>query len=240
MDPDALSITALFARIAEAARSARSDDAVPWTAIRRLCDRPTREVVELAARCCRSDERRLRLVGTDVLADLVERRDAPDAATCDAILMPLLADADPDVVAAALNAIVTLDAGDNQAIAALAGHPAPQVRVAVAACLATFEDPDTSDALIALSRDVDPEVRRHAVNGLGAGAEPDSEAIRQALADRVTDPDRDTAEEAIWGLVIRGDPRGAIALDAALVRGEPSETIQDAALHRRDGRPPIG
>jgi HEAT repeat protein len=235
MDPDALSTTALLARIAEAACSAPSDDTVPWSAIRRLCDRPTREIVAVAARCCQSPERRLRLVGTDILADLVDRRDPPDASACDAILMPLLADADPAVVAAAVDAMTTLDAGDNQAIAALAGHPAREVRVAVASCLATFEDPDTSDALIVLSRDVDPEVRRHAVNGLGAGAEPDSEAIRQALAERVSDPDRDTAEEAIWGLVIRGDPRGEIALDAALARGDTSETLQDAALHRRDG-----
>lgn len=239
MDADAVSISTLFARIAEAASSASSDDAVPWTAIRRLCDRPTREVVEIARRCCQAPERRVRLVGTDILADLVDRPDVPDASACDAILMPLLADSDPDVVAAALDAIVTLDAGDNQAIAALAGHPARVVRVAVASCLASFEDPETSDALIALSRDVDPEVRRHAVNGLGAGPEPDSEAIRQALFERVTDPDRDTAEEAIWGLVIRGDPRGELALDAALARGDASETIQDTALHRRDGRPPV-
>ena len=171
MDADALSTTTLFARIAEAACSAASDDAVPWTAIRRLCDRPTGEVVEVAERCCRSPERRLRLVGADVLADLVDRDDRPEAAACDAILMPLLRDADPDVIAAALDAIVTLDAGDNLAIAALAGHPARVVRAAVASCLATFEDPETSDALIALSRDADPEVRRHAVNGLGAGPE---------------------------------------------------------------------
>lgn len=239
MDADAFSTTTLFARIAEVARSAASDDAMPWTAIRGLCDRPTGDVVEAARRCCHSPERRLRLVGTDILAELVERSDRPDATACDAILMPLLGDADPGVVAAAIDAIVTLDAGDNQAIAALAGHPAREVRVAVAWCLASFEDPDTSDALIVLSRDADPEVRRHAVNGLGAGAEPDSEAIRQALLERVTDPDRDTAEEAIWGLVIRGDPRGEIALDAALARGDASDTIQDAALHRRDGRPPV-
>jgi len=237
MDADALSTTTLFASIADAARAAPSDDAVPWRAIRRLCDRPTREIVAVAARCCRSPERRLRLVGTDILADLVDRRDAPDAAACDAILMPLLADADPDVIAAAIDAIVTLDVGDNVAIAALAGHPAREVRVAVAACLATFEDPETFDALIALSRDADPDVRRHAVNGLGAQPEPDSEAIRVALAERVTDTERDIAEDAIWGLVIRGDPRGNAALDAALARGDTSETLQDAALHRRDGRP---
>lgn len=239
MDADAPSTTTLFTRIAETACAAPSDDAIPWTAIRRLCDRPTREVVEAAGRCCQSPDRRLRLVGTDVLADLVDRDDRPDATAFDAILMPLLQDADPGVIGAAIDAIVTLDAGDNLAIAALAGHPDRGVRVAVASCLATFEDPDTSDALIALSRDTDPEVRRHAVNGLGAGPEPDSEAIRLALFERVTDPDRETAEEAIWGLVIRGDPRGEIALDDALARGQPSETIQDAALHRRDGSGPV-
>ena len=99
MDADAFSTTTLFARIAEVARSAASDDAMPWTAIRGLCDRPTGDVVEAARRCCHSPERRLRLVGTDILAELVERSDRPDATACDAILMPLLGDADPGVVA---------------------------------------------------------------------------------------------------------------------------------------------
>jgi HEAT repeat protein len=68
-------------------------------------------------------------------------------------------------------------------------------------------------ALIALSADADPGVRDWATFSLGAQIERDSVELREALAARLGDPNKEARGEAIAGLARRGDPR---ALEAAL------------------------
>lgn len=239
MDPTALSTTDLLARAAESALAADRDEPELWRLIDQLQDRATREVFEAAAAWCRAPQADLRLLGAYVLGDLGIEQMWPFAAECDPILMPLLSDADPDVVAAAIASIEKLDIGDNLEIARRAAHPARQVRLAVAGCLGAFSDPDTSDALIALSRDGDVEVRRAAVNGLGRQAHPDSEAIRLALVERLCDEDRETVEEALWGLAVRGDARGDAVLRAALGAPDATETVRMAAFTREMKAPAV-
>jgi hypothetical protein len=232
MDPAALSTTDLLAAAAEAAQATPVDQSRLWPFIHALHDRGTREVFDAAAAWCRAPEATLRSLGADVLSSLGIEDSWPFAKESDAVLMPLLDDPEPDVIAAAVNAIEQLDIGDNLAIARLHTHPAREVRAVVSHCLAAFSDPDTSDALIALSRDADTEVRRNAVNGLAARPHLDSEAIRLALIARVCDPDRETAEEAIFGLAIRRDARGDAMLRAALQDPDAGEIIHMAALYR--------
>lgn len=240
MDPAALSTTDLLARAAESALAPDRDERALWGLIDRLHDRATREVFDAAAAWCRAPESDLRLLGAYVLGDLGIEQMWPFAAASDPVLMPLLADEDPDVVAAAIVSIEKLDIGDNLEIARRATHPARQVRLAVAGCLSAFSDPDTSEALIALSRDPDVEVRRAAANGLGRQAHPDSEAIRLALIACLCDEDRDTVEEAIWGLAVRGDARGDAVLRAALEAPDASEIVHTAAFTREMKAPASG
>jgi HEAT repeat protein len=240
MDHAALSTTDLLARAAESALDPHRDEPALWRLIDQLHDRPSREVFDAAVAWCRAPESDLRLLGSRVLGDLGIEQMWPFAADCDPVLMPLLSDEDPDVVAAAIEAIEKLDIGDNLAIAQRASHPARQVRLAVAGCLSAFSDPDTSDALIALSRDADVEVRRAAVNGLGRQPHPDSEAIRAALVERLCDADRETVEEAIWGLAVRGDARGDAVLRAALEAPDATEVVHRAAFTREMQAPATG
>ena len=240
MDSAALSTTDLLARAAESALDPERDEPRLWRLIDQLHDRPTRDVFDAAVAWCRAPESDLRLLGCYILGDLGIEQMWPFAAECDPVLMPLLADDDPDVVAAAIVAIEKLDIGDNLQIATCATHPARQVRIAVAGCLSAFSDPDTSDALIALSRDADLEVRRAAVNGLGRQAHPDSEAIRLALIERLCDDDRETVEEAIWGLAVRGDARGDAVLRAALEAPDVSDLVHTAAFTREMKAPAVG
>lgn len=67
---------------------------------------------------------------------------------------------------------------------------------------ATDFDPAT---LIALSRDADDEVRDWATFQLGSQLELDRADVRQALTDRLDDPDLDTRCEAFVGLARRGE-----------------------------------
>jgi HEAT repeat protein len=240
MDPAALSTTELLARAAASALAADRDDAALWRLIGQLQERATPEVFDAAAAWCRAPERDLRLLGAYVLGDLGIEEMWPFAAECDPVLMPLLADVDPDVAAAAIVSIEKLNIGDNLEIARRADHPARQVRLAVAGCLSAFGDPDTSDALIALSRDPDVEVRRAAVNGLASQPQPDSEAIRLALVERLCDADRAVVEEALWGLAVRGDARGDAVLRAALEAPDVPEIVHMAAFTREMKAPAAG
>jgi methionyl-tRNA formyltransferase len=86
-------------------------------------------------------------------------------------------------------------------------HADPEVREAVAFALGGRPGEAVQAALIALSDDEASGVRDWATFALGALAEADGDALRDALAARLDDPDEDTRLEAVHGLAVRGDPR---------------------------------
>ena len=69
------------------------------------------------------------------------------------------------------------------------------------------EGDDVLAALIELSADASSGVRDWATFALGTLAREDSEALRDALAARLDDPDEETRLEAVHGLAVRGDHR---------------------------------
>jgi HEAT repeat protein len=123
-------------------------------------------------------------------------------------------DGDLDTVLAALASAATLDA-----MLPLAAHPSAKVRRAVATAISGSADPRAVAALVALSADVDTNVRDWATFELGSASEPgdpvfvDTEAVREALVARLEDPFDEVRAEAILGLAMRRDRRagGAIA-----------------------------
>jgi HEAT repeat protein len=89
--------------------------------------------------------------------------------------------------------------------------------------------PHAIEALIALSADLDGETRDWATFGLGSQLEDeDTEAIRDALAARLDDPDGDTSGEALLGLAGRRDPR-ALPVLLARLDDDPGNLIVEAA-----------
>jgi HEAT repeat protein len=122
-------------------------------------------------------------------------------------------DGDLDTVLAALAASATLDA-----TLPLAAHPSAKVRRAMATALSGSADPRAVAALIALSADVDANVRDWATFELGSAEEPgapvfvDTDAVRQALFARLEDPFDEVRAEAILGLAMRKDRRAVVAI----------------------------
>lgn len=90
-------------------------------------------------------------------------------------------------------------------------HPCEDIRYAATFALLTQEDPQAIEALIRLSRDEDDDVRNWATFGLGSQIELDTPEIRQALHDRLEEPDDEIRGEALVGLAKRKDP---VALEA--------------------------
>lgn len=128
---------------------------------------------------------------------------------------------------------------DVTAWTAQAAGPDPQDRADAAFGLADAATGGTDGAavaaLIRLTRDAEPDVREQAVFALGALATVDGPAVREALADRLDDPERDVAEEAVLGLAVRRDPRAVSALAGLLDAGSGEQgprlyTLQAAAV----------
>jgi HEAT repeat protein len=185
---------------------ARHEDA-RWEIVNRLHWRGTREVFEAAREMCTSPHAFERTLGADVLAQLgLGKR--PFRAETVPILLRLLDDQHPQVIYSA--AIALGHNRDTSIVGPLSGlvhHPSKDVRFGVVFGLLSLEDPRAVEALIALSKDADPEVRDWATFGLGAEIALDTPPIRDALLARVRDADLETRADALLGLARRGDQR---------------------------------
>ncbi|MFD5818237.1 HEAT repeat domain-containing protein [Streptomyces sp. NPDC127038] len=118
-------------------------------------------------------------------------------------------------------------------VAEAAGHPDDGARRSVAGSFAgavtgTPDGPGIR-ALIALTRDRDPQVRDEATFTLGFQADADSPAIRDALWERTTDESAEVREEGIRGLARRRDPRAVPLLAHLLADPEGARTLTFAA-----------
>jgi HEAT repeat protein len=237
MTLEALSTTELLRKAAELATPRQDlDDRRLWAIIDALHARATREVFEAAAAWCGSPSPILRQLGAAVLCDLGFEQDTPFARESDAVLLPLLTDADDNVVVGAVRALGALGVEDTAALCRVATHRATDVRAALAESLCILEGPDVVSTLIELTRDPDAAVRRNATSGLGGIEHDDMEALRLALVERLRDADADTREEAIFVLAQLGDERVGPALREARTEPETSELIEMAAMafeHRK-------
>jgi HEAT repeat protein len=159
-----------------------------------------------------------RTLGADILGQLGYTEAAfPFRAVSLPVLEKLLRDPETQVARAALIALHHLGAHESLSqIIALADHESADIRQSVAFALLGQSDPAAVRTLIALSSDSDAQVRDWATFGLGAQIDDDSPEIRDALANRVRDPDPETRAEALSGLVKRGDARALEPLRSAL------------------------
>jgi HEAT repeat protein len=93
-------------------------------------------------------------------------------------------------------------------IVGFAAHPDCEVRYAVASALGSFpNDPESVEALLALSQDADADVRNWATFGFGVLGDLDTPVIRDALFLRIHDPFEPARLEAFMGLAMRKDAR---------------------------------
>ena len=241
MDHTTLSTTVLLADAAAAALTSDPDDRRLWDLIYALQERATRDVFEAAAAWCHSPGPPLRRLGVAVLGELGLDGSFPFARESEPVLLSLLEDNEATVVAAAALALGTLGADDTATLCRAAGHPAADVRAAVARSLCDLAGPGVVPTLIALTRDPEASVRQLATSGLGGFDREDTPDVRLALVERLEDTDAETREEAIFALAQLGDDRVAAALRAALEEPETSELIEMAAMavenRRRPGRP---
>ena len=211
------------------------DDELPWEAVRTLRGMGSREVFDRAAEWCSSDNPLKRARGADVLAQLGGTVDHPSNNFPEerfSIVSTLVQrEKDPLLLLAAVHALGHI--GNPLAVPLVIAHclhPSADVRFAVACALGNLaNDPRGVDTLLALMQDVDEDVRDWATFGLGALGDLDSEEIRDALWDRMSDPNRDVREESLVGLGKRKDQRALPPLIVELNQPEISDRVIEAA-----------
>ena len=205
-----------------------------WAIIRELQGRADRTAFDAVCELAGSADTLERVVALDVLAQIGAKAGRPFLEETLPLLIDASHDGDEDVIAAAVTALGLL--WDPRALPAIvhhAGHRSANVRFSVAVAIPGAAGdpprPDAIGALIALSADSDAEARDWATFGLGSVLEDqDTDAIREALAARLDDPDGDTSGEALLGLAHRGDPR-ALPVLLARLDDDPGNLIVEAA-----------
>lgn len=215
------------------------DEELAWQLVTILHHRATREVFEQAKALCQSQNAKERILGVNILGQL----GIPDRLFIDeslAILFTLLEkEQDADVLSSIGVALGHI--GDIRAVKLLVNiknHPNEEVRFGVVFGLLGHAEKLAINALIELSSDEDEEVRNWATFGLGSLIEIDSNEIREALFNRISENNSEIRGEAFLGLAKRGDKRivepllqelcseevGTLAVEAA-------KEIKDPSLH---------
>lgn len=224
--PDPRSDDALF----QLALQDDDDSPEVWDAIAALHLRGSDAIWQRAAAMTRSEHALERRRGFDILAQLgIPERARPEE-TLALILDALAHEQDPAVLSSA--AVAVSHRSDERAALPLARHrhhPDAFVRHGVVFGLLTLEAPAAIEALVELSRDSDANVRDWATFALGNQISVDTPQVRDALRNRLTDPDDDTRCEALCGLARRGDASIVTLLSHELACGAPSPSLLEAA-----------
>jgi HEAT repeat protein len=211
------------------------DDDAPWEAVHALRKLGTREVFEIAATWCKSDDSLMRARGVDVLAQLGKTINHPlnkfpeDAY---AIISELVQG--EKNLRALRSGIIALGHLDNVAavpiIVSFQRHSNTNIRFSVAFSLGSFPNDDLSvETLLAMMEDSDEDVRDWATFGLGVQGDRDSTAIRDALFRSLSDANEDVREEAMIGLGKRKDQRVLSSLFAAIESPQIKARVAEAA-----------
>lgn len=183
-----------------------SDEETAWQPIQILHYRGNREVFDAIGLLTGSDCPRERELAADVLGQLgVPARVYPEEAV--GLLLDMLQREQSPKVLSAIGVALGHQHSPRAAapLAQLRRHASSDVRWSVAYGLAGLEDQSAVAALIELSADSDADVRDWATFALGTQIDLDTPAIREALTQRIDDPDENTRREAIFGLARRGD-----------------------------------
>ncbi len=194
--------------------------------MRPFYDRHSPEIVERARKLCQSPSALERTVGADILNQVIQAiRDTDNEEMLGSLteinhdlLAMLEVEQDAEVlgsIIAALGHLLHVNQYQSDIVTVLSKwqhHPAAEVRHAVTGALWGTTDERAVEMLLGLMVDDDADVRDWATFGLGSVREEDTPDIREALANRLDDPNAIVAGEALVGLARRGDQRAVNSL----------------------------
>ena len=180
-----------------------------WENIRELRKRPNKEVYNKAFKLANSKIEKEKIIGIYVLAQLGFDPRFQQEKTVDLYFKLLENEKSPKVISAILSSISHNNENLNEKqiskLIEFKTHKFVNVRFQLTLALSCLENENAIKTLIELSNDRDSDTRNWATFGVGTQLENDTEEIRIALWNRVTDKDKITRLEAISGLAKRKD-----------------------------------
>jgi HEAT repeat protein len=211
------------------------EDEAPWHAVHALQNIGSREVFDIAAAWCRSDEPLRRARGVDVLAQLGKTPDHPEnnfpEESFSAVATLAEVEEHIEPLSSAIQALGHI--GDSRAIPLLvrySTHPKAEIRFAVSCATGSFANElPVIPILLELMQDVDEDTRDWATFALGSLGSADTPEIRDALAERLKDSFEDVVDEAMAGLAQRRDKRALPLLLERLRQPDVDDLTLDAA-----------
>jgi HEAT repeat protein len=213
------------------------EDDAPWEAIRALRRIGNRQVFEKAADFCKSAHALSRARGADILGQLgktIEHTSNSFPEDSHSVISEMVRiETEPQALGSGIAALGHLENPlAVPLIASSTSHPSPDIRFNVAFALGCFpNDPLSVEALISLTADIDEKVRDWATFALGVLGDIDSDEVREALVQRLSDSSPDVREEAMVGLGKRNDPQVLPDLFKALEPPDPTERVIETAFH---------
>ena len=182
-----------------------------WENVRELRKRPNKEVYNRAFKLANSEIEKEQIIGIYVLAQLGFDPRFQQEKTVDLYFRLLEKEKSPKVISAILSSIShnNENLSEKQILKLIEykNHKFVNVRFELALALSCLENESAIKTLIELSNDRDSDTRNWATFGIGTQLDNDSEEIRIALWNRVSDKDQITRFEAISGLTKRKDKK---------------------------------
>ena len=182
-----------------------------WENIRELRKRPNKDVFNRAVELAKSTNKKEKVIGIDVLAQLGLNPRYNQKKTVKIYFNLLKKEQPIKVLTSLLYGIghnnENLKSEVVNLICLLKNHKYSDVRFSLAVALGGVENGKAIETLIALSKDKNSYVRDWATFGIGSQIELNNKQIIDALWARINDTDRGTRFEAIFGLTIRRDRR---------------------------------
>jgi HEAT repeat protein len=180
-----------------------------WENVRELRKRPNKEVYNKAYKLAESESEKEKIIGIYVLAQLGFDPRFQQAKTVELYFKLLEKEESPKVISAILSSIShnneNLNGKQISKLIEFKTHNFVNVRFELTLAISCLENEKAIKTLIELSNDKDSNTRNWATFGIGTQIENDTEEIRNALWNRITDKDEITRLEAISGLAKRKD-----------------------------------
>jgi HEAT repeat protein len=206
-----------------------------WDHVFALRNAGTPSVLAKALAWCQETDPFRRSIGVSILAQFGnEGKGYPDEANA-MIRTMIQTEKDHDVMTSLISAVHFRQLREGaEWLISLANHPSEDIRwrVAWGLPIPNLRDPETDrraiDTLMQLLSDPDPQVRDWATFSLSMTDE-DTPQLREALLERMQDPDFNTRSEAAMGLAKRKEPRGITLLLECLKSDRVGELYVEAA-----------
>jgi len=200
-----------------------------WTHVAELHRRGSRVEFEKARELTKSPAPQYREMGADILGQLGCAKQKFQKQSV-RILIEMLSDSDPMVIASSAFALGHRDASEAAPfLAKLKNHRKRDVREGVVYGLLGQESQEAIETLIHLSKDRTEEVRDWATFGLGTQIDVDTPEIRSALESRLNEKNIEIRGEALVGLAKRRHPNAIKWTKRALSEKNPIVLYLEAA-----------